>query len=102
MMVSVCMRMLLPISCGILLFYNHSLSHPSAFSDFGHELIQQNTTLPDTAAPAITREATLQDSARSVAKGQVIDSEGRPFAGGTVSLQNYDNNTLTDENSAYE
>src|SRR5690606_937415 len=102
MMVSVCMRMLLPISCGILLFYNHSLSHPSAFSDFGHELIQQDTTLPDTAAPAITREATLQDSARRVAKGQVKDNEGRPLAGVTVSIQNSDTKTLTDENGAYE
>lgn len=101
-MASVCMRIMLHMSCGVLLFSNHSLGFPSALFGFSQELIQQDTTLRDTTPPAIEQDTVPRDSARRVAKGLVEDNEGAPLAGVTVGIRGLDVQTQTDEKGAYE
>lgn len=87
MMVNVCMRMLFSASCAMSLV-TPSLGYTSDVAAFNQALIQQDTIPTDTA--------------QRVAKGQVKDSEGKPLAGVTVSIQNSDTKTLTDEHGTYE
>src|SRR5690606_10056207 len=102
MMASVCMRIMLHMSCGVLLFSNHSLGFPSALFGFSQELIQQDTTLRDTTPPAIEQDTVPRDSARRVAKGLVEDNEGAPLAGVTVGISGLVVQNQTDEKGSYE
>src|SRR5690606_26860737 len=102
MMVSVCRRMLLPVSCGMLLFGSPALGYSGTFSASLQIAVQRDTIPPDTLKKdTVIQEATPRDTAQRQAKGRVLDQEGSPLAGVTVNIRGSDVETRTDDQGAY-